>query len=43
MLKTIISEFTPQTGVRATDSEAALRRLRVPPLTAVPPVAIHAS
>ena len=43
MLKTIISEFTPQTGVRATDSEAALRRLRVPPLAAVPPVAIHAS
>jgi len=43
MLKTIITEFTPQTGVRATDSEAALRRLRVPPLAAVPPVAIHAS
>ena len=43
MLKTIITEFTPQTGVRATDSEAALRRLRVPPLAAVPPVAVHAS
>ena len=43
MLKTIITEFTPQTGVRATDSEAALRRLRVPPLAAVAPVAVHAS
>lgn len=43
MLKTIITEFTPQTGVRAADSEAALRRLRVHPVAAVPPVAIHAS
>ena len=45
MLKTIIAEFTPQTGVRAADGEAALRRLKVD-ATAVAtraPVAAHAS
>ncbi|KQQ36216.1 hypothetical protein ASF61_08485 [Duganella sp. Leaf126] len=43
MLKTIITEFTPQTGVRAADGEAVLRRLRVPPVAARPPVAVPAS
>ncbi|MDR7051307.1 FlaA1/EpsC-like NDP-sugar epimerase [Duganella sp. 3397] len=43
MLKTIITEFTPQTAVRSADSEAALRRLRVQPVAAVAPVAVHAS
>jgi FlaA1/EpsC-like NDP-sugar epimerase len=46
MLKTIIAEFTPQTGVRAADGEAALRRLRVDAMAAVAtmaPVAVQAS
>lgn len=43
MLKTIITEFTPQTGVRAADGEAALRRLKVDAKPAMAPAAAHAS